>query len=78
MAKQSNPRLTRQQGVLICASAFCYAVGYPLALIGGFFAGWILVTVGGVFLLWLGATVVTRLTRAPNASPGSPGGVGSD
>jgi len=73
VANQGNPRLTRQQVILVCASALCYAVGYPLALISGSFAGWILVTVGGVFLLWLGATVVSRLTRSPRSGSGGPG-----
>ena len=41
---------------LVAATALCYAIGYPLALIGKSSAGWILVTLGGPLLaavVWL-------------------------
>jgi hypothetical protein len=37
-------------------SALCYALGYPIALVGNSPWGWLLVTLGGVLLvvlLWL-------------------------
>ena len=51
----------RRLWVLAAATAGCYAVGYPLALVAGSPAGWLLVGLGGVLLLAVGATVVRGL-----------------
>lgn len=50
--------------VLLVATAACYAIGYPLALVGGYAAGWVLVFLGGVLLLAVGADVVRRVARS--------------
>ena len=47
--------------ILIAATAICYAVGYPLALVGGVAAGWVLVTLGGPLLIAVGVLVIRRL-----------------
>ncbi len=45
---------------LIAATALCYAVGYPLALIGNSDFGWVLVTLGGPLLIAVGVLVIRR------------------
>ncbi len=54
----------RRLWALAGATAACYAVGYPLALVAGSPAGWLLVGLGGVLLLALGAAVVRGLAGA--------------
>lgn len=51
----------RRLWALATATAACYAVGYPLALVAGSPAGWLLVGLGGVLLLAVGAAVVRGL-----------------
>lgn len=55
--RQSNRLLL----ILIAATAVCYAVGYPLALVGGSSMGWVLVTLGGPLLIAVGVLVIRRL-----------------
>jgi hypothetical protein len=43
------------------AAALSYAIGYPVALVGGSAFGWVLVSLGGVLLLALGAVTVRRI-----------------
>ena len=50
--------------VLVAATVACYAIGYPLALVGGYGAGWVLVSLGGVLLLAVGVDVVRRVARS--------------
>ena len=57
------PRPDRTQVGLGCASALCYAVGYPVALAADQSWGWLLVTLGGVLLMALLVTVVRRIDR---------------
>lgn len=54
----------RRLWALAAATGACYAVGYPLALVAGSPAGWLLVGLGGVLLLALGAAVVRGLAGA--------------
>ena len=55
---------SRRLWALAAATAGCYAIGYPVALVAGSPLGWLLVGLGGVLLLVLGATVVRALTGA--------------
>jgi len=54
-------RPDRTQVRLAVGAALSYAIGYPVALVGGSGFGWVLVTLGGVFLLGLGAVTVRRI-----------------
>lgn len=54
---------SRRLWVLAGATAACYAIGYPVALVAGSPLGWLLVGLGGLLLLALGAAVVRALTR---------------
>ena len=54
----------RRLWALAAATATCYAVGYPVALVGGSPLGWLLVGLGGVLLLALGAAVVRGIAGA--------------
>ena len=51
----------RLLAILIVATAVCYAVGYPLALVGGSDIGWVLVTLGGPLLISVGVLAIRRL-----------------
>jgi hypothetical protein len=57
----SRDRGDRALWLLVAATAICYAVGYPLALIGGSNVGWVFVTLGGPLLV---AVVVLLIRRA--------------
>ena len=61
----SRPRPTRAQVVLGSACVASYAVGYPLAILGNAWIGWVLVTVGGLFLFAVLALTVQRINRRP-------------
>jgi putative Mn2+ efflux pump MntP len=54
---------TRAQLVLGAATLVAYAVGYPVAIIGGSPIGWILVTLGGLLLVAFGVATVRWLHR---------------
>jgi hypothetical protein len=56
--------VSRLQMMLLAATAICYAVGYPLGIVGRSVFGWVLVTVGGVLLLTLGTVTVRRIHQA--------------
>jgi hypothetical protein len=56
-------RPTGTQVVLGTAAVACYALGYPLAILGDSSVGWALVTLGGVFLLSLGVVTIRLLHR---------------
>jgi hypothetical protein len=47
--------------ILIIATALCYAVGYPLALVGKSNIGWVFVSAGGLMLVALVAVVIRRI-----------------
>jgi hypothetical protein len=57
-------RPNRSQWALGGASAACYALGYPIALIADNPLGWVLVTMGGVLLAILLAVTVRRIDRS--------------
>ncbi|MGZ4506605.1 MAG: hypothetical protein ACXVX8_05715 [Blastococcus sp.] len=46
---------------LAIATVLCYAVGYPLALIGHSPVGWVFVFLGGPLLLTLGVLTIRRI-----------------
>ena len=56
-------RPTRGQAITGGASLAAYAVGYPVAIVGGSWIGWVLVMLGGVFLLAFGVLTVQRITK---------------
>jgi hypothetical protein len=62
--RPSIGRLTRAQVVLGAATIFCYAIGYPLAVVAHIVVGWAFVTIGGAFLLALGAVTIRRIDRS--------------
>ena len=68
-AADGRPRPDRTQGRLIVATVLAYAVGYPLALVGGWAVGWILVTLGGFLLMGLGLVTIRRIQRAGPSEP---------
>lgn len=74
----NSPRLTRRQWLLLAGTVACYAVGYPLALIGNSSIGWVFVTAGGPLLIALGFVTIRRVhlgasTPEPgDATDGSP------
>jgi len=61
--EMSGPGEQRQRGlvILLAATALCYLIGYPLALIGHSPIGWIFVTLGGPLLIALGVVVIRRV-----------------
>jgi hypothetical protein len=54
-------RNNRTLAILIIATALCYAVGYPIALVGNSNIGWVLVSIGGLLLVALVAVVIRRI-----------------
>ena len=56
-------RPTRGQAITGGASLASYAIGYPVAIVGGSWIGWALVMLGGVFLLAFGVLTVQRITK---------------
>ncbi len=58
---RGDHRNNRPLAVLIVATALCYAVGYPVALIGNSNIGWVLVSIGGVLLVALVAVTIRRI-----------------
>ena len=61
---KGSARPTRGQLVSGIASLGAYALGYPLAIVGGSGFGWVLVMLGGVFLLVFGILTVQRITKS--------------
>ena len=54
--------------ILLVATALCYLIGYPLALIGHSPIGWIFVTLGGPLLIALGVVVIRRVHTGAEAA----------
>ncbi|MEO7069379.1 MAG: hypothetical protein ABI131_02695 [Nostocoides sp.] len=69
MAPDGQLRPDPTQWRLILATALAYAVGYPLALVGGSPIGWVLVALGGVLLMWLGVVMIKRIQRSGPSRP---------
>ena len=63
-----TPRPTPVQWVLGVATVLAYAVGYPVALVGGSPFGWVLVTLGGFLLLAFGVVTVRRIHGSGSSS----------
>lgn len=49
--------------LLVAATVLCYAVGYPVALIGGSDVGWIFVFLGGPLLIAVFVLLIRRVQR---------------
>jgi hypothetical protein len=49
--------------ILAAATLLCYAIGYPLALIGGSSVGWVFVTLGGPLLIAVLVLLIRRYGR---------------
>ena len=66
----SGPGEQRQRGlvILLAATALCYLIGYPLALVGHSPVGWIFVTLGGPLLIALGVVVIRRVHTGAEAA----------
>ena len=58
---RGDHRNNRLLAILIVATALCYAIGYPVALIGNSNIGWVLVSIGGLLLVALIAVVIRRI-----------------
>lgn len=64
-AHAARPRADRTLKLLLAGTVLCYALGYPLALIGHSNVGWIFVFLGGPLLIALIAVVIRRVQRSP-------------
>ncbi|MDT4892760.1 MAG: hypothetical protein QOE97_1795 [Pseudonocardiales bacterium] len=53
---------------LLIGTALCYAIGYPLALVGHSAVGWVFVGLGGPLLIGLGVLVVRRVHLSVEAA----------
>ncbi|MDQ6849017.1 MAG: hypothetical protein M3070_03355 [Actinomycetota bacterium] len=49
--------------VLVTATALCYAIGYPIALVGHSDVGWLFVFLGGPLLIAVLVLVIRRVQR---------------
>jgi hypothetical protein len=58
-----DEREARVLRMLIAATALCYAIGYPVALVGHSNIGWIFVALGGPFLIAVLILVIRRMQR---------------
>lgn len=58
----------RTQIVLGVGALVAYAVGYPIAIVGGSAIGWALVSLGGVLLLALGVITIQRIQRSTSGT----------
>jgi hypothetical protein len=56
-------REDRALKILVALTALCYAIGYPVALVGHSNAGWVLVFLGGPLLIALIVLVIRRVQR---------------
>jgi hypothetical protein len=68
MGLNGTARPTWAQVVLGGGSLLAYAVGYPLAIVGGSGIGWVLVMLGGLLLLAFGLVTVRRIHRGASRS----------
>jgi hypothetical protein len=64
MSAQNPIRLTRIELRCLVLMLACYAVGYPVAIVGHSPIGWALVTIGGVFLVALCVLAIRRIDRS--------------
>ncbi|MDT5013542.1 MAG: hypothetical protein QOH57_5159 [Mycobacterium sp.] len=65
----TKERPQRRLAALLVVTALCYAIGYPLALVGNSVIGWVFVALGGPLLIALGVVAVRRVhlsAEAPN------------
>lgn len=62
--RKDMARAHRMEIVLGVGALASYAVGYPIAIVGGFAVGWALVSLGGVLLLALGIIAIQRIHRS--------------
>lgn len=51
--------------LLLSATALCYLIGYPLALVWHSNIGWALVFLGGPLLIGSGAAIIRVVTSKP-------------
>jgi hypothetical protein len=58
-ATREHPQ--RRFAALLAATALCYAIGYPLALVAHSAVGWVFVTLGGPLLIAVGVVVIRRV-----------------
>jgi hypothetical protein len=49
--------------ILLVLTVLCYAIGYPVALAGHSFLGWVLVFLGGPLLIAVLVLVIRRVQR---------------
>jgi hypothetical protein len=59
----SGDREDRALKILLAATALCYAIGYPVALVGHSGVGWVLVFLGGPLLIAVLVLVIRRVQR---------------
>ena len=61
----SIPRAREERAlkILLVLTALCYALGYPVAIIGHSAAGWVLVFLGGPLLIAVLVLVIRRVQR---------------
>ena len=74
----SEPRANRRFGIVLAATALCYVVGYPLALVGHSPIGWVFVALGGPFLLALLAMIIHRVHVSSTTSNAGPSASAAD
>jgi hypothetical protein len=60
-ANRGDRGAPRRLTILAVVTALCYAVGYPVALLGHSNIGWVLVTLGGVLLVALAVLLIRHV-----------------
>ncbi len=65
---EPEPRSPFGLRFLVIATALCYSIGYPLAIVGHSSVGWVLVALGGPLLIALGIIVIKRVHNASERS----------
>jgi hypothetical protein len=65
----SPARRDRRLVAVLVATALCYLIGYPVALVGHSAVGWAFVSLGGPLLIILGVMVVRRMHAGPDGRP---------
>ena len=66
---ESPMRRHRTLVFLLAATAVCYLIGYPLALLGHSNIGWVFVGLGGPLLAASGISVIRQVHRNSSTSP---------
>jgi hypothetical protein len=61
----TNPRARedRTLKIVLALTVLCYAIGYPVALVGHSPVGWVLVFLGGPLLITVVVLVIRRVQR---------------